>query len=73
MPEQQEISLMSHLMRRAGFGEPRWELEVRAEQGYEAVVEELLHPENQPAINDELMYRMLPGYEGAQALSLIHI
>ena len=67
MPERQEIALMSHLMRRAGFGEPRWELAVRAEQGYEAVVEELLHPENQPAINDELMYRMLPGYEGAQA------
>jgi len=65
MPDRKEIALMAHLMRRAGFGEPRWELDARAEKGYEAVVEELLHPEEQPAINDELMYRILPGYEGA--------
>ena len=65
MPNRQEIALMAHLMRRAGFGEPRWELDARTAKGYEAVVEELLHPEEQPAISDELMYRMLPGYEGA--------
>ena len=33
---------MAHLMRRAGFGDPREELEERASKGYEAVVEELL-------------------------------
>ena len=65
MPNRQEIALMAHLMRRAGFGEPRWELDARTAKGYEAVVEALLHPEEQPAINDELMYRILPGYEGA--------
>ncbi|MQG34679.1 MAG: DUF1800 domain-containing protein [SAR202 cluster bacterium] len=65
MPSREDIALMAHLMRRAGFGESRWELDARAAQCYEAVVEELLHPELQPAINDELMYRLLPGYEGA--------
>ena len=67
MSLQEEIGLMAHLMRRAGFGDPREELEKRASKGYEAVVEELLHPERQAAINDELLYRMFPGYEGAAA------
>ena len=65
MPDRHEIALMAHLMRRAGFGDPRWELDEKADRGYESVVEELLHPEDQPAISDELMYRILPGYEGA--------
>ena len=67
MALQEEIGLMAHLMRRAGFGDPREELEERASKGYEAVVEELLHPECRPAIDDELLYRMFPGYEGAAA------
>jgi len=67
MPRQEDIRLMAHLMRRAGFGEPREELEERASKGYEAVVEELLHPERQPAIDEELLYRYFPGYEGAGA------
>tara|TARA_Y100001960_G_scaffold84860_1_gene90693 strand:+ start:3499 stop:4896 length:1398 start_codon:yes stop_codon:yes gene_type:complete len=36
-----DIDLMAHLMRRAGFGASREELEMRAELGYEATVEEL--------------------------------
>ena len=67
MPHQEEIRLMAHLMRRAGFGEAREDLEKRASQGYESVVEELVHPDRQPAIDDELLYRMFPGYEGAAA------
>jgi uncharacterized protein (DUF1800 family) len=67
MPTQEDVALLAHLMRRAGFGAPRGELEVRATKGYEATVEELLHPEDQPAIDDELMYRFFPGYEGALA------
>ena len=43
----QDISMIAHLMRRAGFGAPREELEVRTAKGYEATVEELLHPEEQ--------------------------
>ena len=67
MPRQEGIQLMAHLMRRAGFGAPREELEELSSRGYEAVVEELLHPERQPAIDDELLYRYFPGYEGAGA------
>ena len=52
-------------MRRAGFGAPYAELEARAARGYEATVEELLHPERQEAVDIELLYRFIPGYEGA--------
>ena len=46
-----DIALMAHLMRRAGFGAPRQELESRVARGYEATVEELLHPEEQEPID----------------------
>lgn len=35
------VSLMAHLMRRAAFGAPAAELEVLAEKGYDAVVDDL--------------------------------
>ena len=38
----EDIELMAHLMRRAGFGAARQELEERVAKGYEATVEELL-------------------------------
>src|SRR2546427_12550243 len=41
----EDIALMAHLMRRAGFGASREELEARAARGYEATVEELVNPE----------------------------
>ena len=47
----QDIALMAHLMRRAGFGATYEEHEQRAAKGYQATVEELLHPEEQPDIN----------------------
>ncbi len=65
MPDKEDIALIAHLMRRAGFGASRPELEARAAKGYEATVEELLHPEDQPAIDDDILFRFLPGYEGA--------
>jgi hypothetical protein len=43
MPDTNEIVLMAHLMRRAGFGARRDELEDYAAQGYEATVEKLLN------------------------------
>ena len=67
MPSRDEISLMAHLMRRAGFGATYAELEARAAKGYEATVEELLHPENQPPIDEDLLYRFFPAMEGALA------
>jgi uncharacterized protein (DUF1800 family) len=39
---QSDIKLIAHLMRRAGFGATRDELETYSEQGYETKVEELL-------------------------------
>ena len=48
----EEIALMAHLMRRAGFGASREELEARVEKGYEATVEELLHPEEQEPVDE---------------------
>jgi hypothetical protein len=44
MAYQDDIELMAHLMRRAGFGAGRDELEARVAKGYEETVEELLHP-----------------------------
>jgi uncharacterized protein (DUF1800 family) len=53
-----DIALMAHLLRRAGFGARRDELERCAAQGYEATVEELLHPEETPpAIDDDDLIR----------------
>ena len=65
MPDKEQIALMGHLMRRAGFGASYEELEIHAAQGYEATVEELLHPEQKAPVDNELLYRFMPGYEGA--------
>ena len=52
------LALMAHLLRRAGFGASRQEVERCAAQGYEATVEELLHPEDAPpALEDEDLIR----------------
>ncbi|MGH8056369.1 MAG: DUF1800 domain-containing protein [Candidatus Entotheonellia bacterium] len=53
----EKIALMAHLMRRAGFGAPYAEVEARAAKEYEATVEELLHPEAQPALDTDVMMR----------------
>ncbi len=55
-----EVALMAHLMRRAGFGAPYEELEARASKGYDATVEELLHPEEQPDLERDMMLRYQP-------------
>src|SRR3954452_4183920 len=60
MAYQDDIALMAHLMRRAGFGATRDELEARAAKGYEATVEELLNPETQPPVDDYLLLRYQP-------------
>ena len=43
----EDIALIAHLMRRAGFGATREEMETRAAKGYDATVDELLNPETQ--------------------------
>ena len=52
-----DIALMAHLFRRAGFGASRDELEACAARGYEAVVDDLLHPERFPEVEDDLIGR----------------
>ena len=54
---QQDIALMAHLMRRAGFGATRDELEANVTKGYEAVVEELLHPGDAQTMPDDVIRR----------------
>ena len=53
----QDIVLMAHLMRRAGFGATRDELEENIQKGYENVVEELLNPGDPQAMPDDLIRR----------------
>ena len=61
MADQQDIALMAHLMRRAGFGADRDELERRVAQGYEAVVEELVNPPaDVPRADIDELFRYMP-------------
>ena len=50
-----ELELMAHLMRRAGFGATRGELEARLAKGYEATVEELLQPGDDSELEKDLV------------------
>ena len=52
-----DIALMAHLMRRAGFGASRDELEQLVNRGYQNVVEDLLHPGNAQAMPDDVIRR----------------
>ena len=61
-----DLALMAHLMRRAGFGASRDELEARVAQGYDNVVEELLNPGDDPGIEVDALFRHYPNFiEGA--------
>lgn len=48
-----DLALIAHLLRRAGFGASRMTLEAYAAKGYAAVVEELLHPEQSPEVDED--------------------
>ena len=52
-----DIALMAHLMRRAGFGASRDELEQRNVRGYENVVEDLLNPGAANSMPDDVIRR----------------
>ena len=58
----EDIALMAHLLRRAGFGAGRDELEAYAAKGYEAAVEELLNPQQRPDLEEDLALRYHPSY-----------
>ncbi len=62
MTNKEDLSLMAHLMRRAGFGANREELERLEDKGYEAVVEELIDPpESMRAGKTAMLLRYQPG------------
>ena len=63
-----DITLMAHLMRRAGFGAPYGELETRAAKGYEATVEDLLYPEGQPDPEEDILLRYRAGWMSKDSL-----
>ena len=65
-----DIALMAHLMRRAGFGATYEELEARAAKGYEATVEELLHPEEQPDLEMDVLQRYFNEWKEMVALEV---
>ena len=60
-----DIALMAHLMRRAGFGASRDELEERAAKGYEETVEELIDPDrfSISPVDQDIFNRYHPGLE----------
>ena len=66
----QDIELMAHLMRRAGFGATYQELEERAAQGYAATVEELLSPLEQPDLDRALLERYFIDWREMNALEI---
>ena len=66
----QDIELMAHLMRRAGFGATYQELEERAAKGYAATVEELLSPLEQPDLDRALLERYFIDWREMNALEI---
>ena len=63
MSSKEDLALIAHLLRRAGFGATREELERCAAQGYDATVEQLLDPPaEQPGGNMALLLRYHPSF-----------
>ena len=61
MGSSNELAQMAHLMRRAGFGATRGELDALVAKGYEAVVEDLVNPERLPEIDEDILERYFGG------------
>ena len=53
----EDIALVAHLFRRAGFGGTYQQLEACAAKGYEATVDEFLHPEQQADVDMDMVLR----------------
>src|ERR671936_2298487 len=63
-----QLELMGHLFRRAGFGATRDQLEAALAKGYPATVEELLHPEHAPPLEEDLVFRYYPDMKEARQI-----
>ena len=65
---QSDLMLMAHLLRRAGFGASRDELEEYAAMGYEAAVDYLVNPEQAPAPQEDTLRRYYLGLVAEESL-----
>ena len=64
----QDVSLMAHLMRRAGFGASRAQIETALANGYDKTVEDLLNPDSQPGIEEDVLGRYWPSIMSRETL-----
>ena len=64
----QDIALVAHLLRRAGFGASRDDIEAAAARGYDTVVQELLNPSG--GVDEDLLMRYNPSYHEAAAIEV---
>jgi hypothetical protein len=55
-----DSSLVAHLLRRAGFGSDYSQIQEFTKKKYEEIVEDFLHPENFPEVEDKLLSRHYP-------------
>ncbi|MFP6652647.1 MAG: DUF1800 domain-containing protein [Dehalococcoidia bacterium] len=55
--EKQDVALMAHLLRRAGFGATPAEMDRALEIGYDAMLDEMLNPDHPDEIPDDLIRR----------------
>jgi len=65
----ENTALMAHLLRRAGFGATRQELERYLAKGYEAVVDDLLNPSDPQNMPDDVIRRYHPEQSELRDLS----
>ena len=61
---QNDLALMAHFMRRAGFGADRVQLEQYAAKGYDAVLDDLLHPERFQVHDEDALQRYYSNPKG---------
>ena len=59
-----DIVLIAHLMRRAGFGANREQIGMHANAGYQSTVEALLYPGEEDRMDDHLIRRFHPELSG---------
>ena len=64
----ENIALMAHLLRRSGFGASRDEIEAKAALGYQQALDDLLAPESQEDIEEDLLFRYNPSYWQSAAI-----
>jgi uncharacterized protein (DUF1800 family) len=65
-----QLELMGHLMRRAGFGASRDELEAALTKGYEATLEELLQPKQAPDLEEDVLFRSFPDFHESRKVDV---